>query len=349
MSLSKEQVVQIYILKGQGVSWEKIATDLKIGYHLIRYPSTRPERDFVYFFSSQARSTDDTMNFLGVDSKKDLQEKLKKLAADGIRVNSNPFGKYYMRPIMGPSFDYDDRNYYSQEVITDSKYIGIVSDTHFGNKASRQKELKDFYRIAHDDYGVDIILHLGDWTEGNGKVYRGQAHDMELFGFDKLVQNVVNDYPFIPDVTTYGISGNHDMSFFNSEGAHALKVICRDREDVKFLGDYHATICINGIKFYLIHPSGGRAETLSYRPQKLLRNLETELIPDVFLIGHYHTFVEFNVRNTLVMQLSSFCGHTNLSRRNGWENHVGGLILDLESLNTEEVPRQINKIELVYV
>jgi len=325
-SLSKDTAVEIYLMRGRGYSWSEITSKLRIKSKVLFHPDRRPDPDPFYFFTSEPRIPQDTLAFLNCEPS-NLAAELRRLGSIGVNPRRLPGGKYFMQP---PAMTFDQDDYYSFQ-INDVGYMGIVSDMHFGSKHAKPEALAEFYNICYNEYGITTFLNAGDWCDGNGRVYKGQAYQLRDFGFDAQLGRLAEEYPCIPGCITYGIEGNHDQSWFIADGIHMMKRVQIERPDLVWMGDYHASLLINDTRVYMIHPAGGQPYALSYRGQRLLESIEADLVPDMFLIGHLHSFVNFRMRGTEVFQLLSFMGHNDLSRRKGWENQVGGLIVNMKA------------------
>lgn len=78
----------------------------------------------------------------------------------------------------------------------------------------------------------------------------------------------------------------HDFSWNKQGAGNIVKQICKDRDDLIYIGDFGATVHINGVRVYLTHPDGGTAYALSYRPQKMAESLASENKPHILILGH---------------------------------------------------------------
>ena len=79
-----------------------------------------------------------------------------------------------------------------------------------------------------------------------------------------------------------------------------------------------------------LHPGGGSAYALSYRPQKILESMSGGEKPNVVLIGHYHKLSVNLIRNVWAIQVGCTQDQTIFMRKKNIEAHVGGVIVDLE-------------------
>lgn len=124
--------------------------------------------------------------------------------------------------------------------INDLDPIGLLGDTQIGSKTFRRECLEDYYRRAVLD-GVKEFFHTGDMVHGEN-MYRGQVYECYAHGCAGQTQAVVDEYPKIEGITTYFITGNHDLSFWKSIGMDIGLLINARRPDLVYLGQEEADI-----------------------------------------------------------------------------------------------------------
>jgi predicted phosphodiesterase len=165
--------------------------------------------------------------------------------------------------------------------------IGIVSDIQIGNKHQQLTHLNRFYDFCYDR-GIQTMLNCGDVVDGNGKVYRGQVYDLFLHGADAQENYTVDAYPKRKGMITYMIGGNHDESFYKSDGNEILRHIADRRDDLLYLGMYGAHLTLGNIKIYMMHSAGGVAYARSYKLQKIIEQMAPQKKPHILFAGHWH-------------------------------------------------------------
>src|SRR4030043_469281 len=101
-------------------------------------------------------------------------------------------------------------------------------------------------------------------------MYRGQMSEIKHYGFDKVLQYCVDTFP-VSDLETKIISGNHDESWFKSDGADIVRAFAGQRDDITYLGFNVADVIHDGVRIRLLHPEGGGAYAKSYVSQKYIR------------------------------------------------------------------------------
>lgn len=213
------------------------------------------------------------------------------------------------------------RRYFSDEVIR----FGIVSDTHLGSLYERLDELHTLYAICRKE-GVKIVLHSGDLVDGNGRLYRNQLNEIHTYGAQRQVEYLTKNYPKVKGITTYFITGNHDLSYYNDNGIDVGHLIQQARPDMEYLGQYEATIHLGKARIRLVHPSGGCAYALSYKGQKFAEQIPPGQKPDILIFGHWHTSFYFWYRNIHILNAGCFQGQTSYLARKGLMPAIGGWI-----------------------
>ena len=213
--------------------------------------------------------------------------------------------------------------------------IGIISCTHFGSKYAQITHLHHFYARCKDE-GVSTVFHCGDLVDGDGRIYRGQRYEMHLQGIAEQRDFVVSAYPKI-GIPTKIISGNHDESFAMSAGVDIVADVVKERKDLDYLGRYAANLFIAGgkVKVKLHHGEGGNAYAASYKGQKYIETFTSENKPQVYVLGHYHTFIQMFRRNIHFFQLGCFQAQTPYLVRKMLSPELGGWIIEY-SLDPED-------------
>jgi len=206
--------------------------------------------------------------------------------------------------------------------------IGAMGDTHIGSLYERNDFLRDLYKIFKKE-GIHHVYHTGDLTDGD-KMYRGQEYELYAIGAEQQLKATKKNYPSYQDITTFFITGNHDLSYQRSNGIDIGEHI--DREDLVYLGQEEADIMVGGKNkaiLRLVHPSKGTAYALSYHTQKYIESLSGGKKPHVLLVGHYHKAEYLPCyRNVFAVQTGTLQSQTSFMRRKNLAAHIGGWILD---------------------
>lgn len=206
--------------------------------------------------------------------------------------------------------------------------IGLVADTHIGSKNADIHNLHKFYQIA-EEWGADMILHAGDITEGFN-VYKGQENEIEIWGADEQVAQVVDKYP--DNLPTSFITGNHDLAVMKTAGVDIGKMIAKERQDMEYLGRYKADVKLGDFTIRLLHPDGGASYALSYRPQRYVEGyLAKGDNVGMLVYGHLHEQLILHHADTYVVLPGCFQKPTDYIIRKGLHPVIGGVLAEINA------------------
>lgn len=207
--------------------------------------------------------------------------------------------------------------------------IGVVSDTHIGNKNSDIVALKYLY----DEFkrqGITTVLHVGDLTDGYYTNRPTSILEQDAIGFSQQLRLFCEVYPRKEGITTYAITGNHDYTFERNSLANIGEAIAAQRKDIKYLGHNFAKFPINDkTAISLIHPTDGTPQSLSLRLQQIIDRNEHR-VSDIILVGHYHKFVQLYYKGVYGFLVPSLERPTGFMQDNNLTSLVGGLVLTLK-------------------
>jgi hypothetical protein len=208
--------------------------------------------------------------------------------------------------------------------------FGLTADRHTGSLYHHGGALAAFYDFAKAE-GANCIYDAGDIFAGHG-VYRGQEFELRDLGFEAQLDRLTHDAP--RGIKTRFITGNHDASFKNACGVPVGRMIEQAVPQYEFLGEDQARVQFdtpNGpFVLGLLHPGGGSAYALSYKPQKIIESLEGGTKPDLLGIGHFHKAEMMpSYRNVCGVQAGTFERQTPFMARGGLAAHVGGWIIEV--------------------
>lgn len=219
-----------------------------------------------------------------------------------------------------------------QKHETNTVKFGLIGDTHFGSMYCQPYNLEAYYDYAHKQ-GVSTIYHAGDVLSGH-KVFRGHDFEVSDYGFDAQVERLSKSAPRLNGMSTKFITGNHDASFHHAIGVSVGMKIQQARPDWIFLGDMQADVimqCPAGkYRLRLLHPDGGTAFAMSYKPQHIIGALSGGDKPNMIGIGHYHKAEMMPAyRNVCSLQVGTFESQTPFMARKSSPAHVGGWIVEV--------------------
>lgn len=233
--------------------------------------------------------------------------------------------------------DIKSHNHNTKTLFNNEKVIKflLISDTRLCSKFSQLSILNNLYKTAFE-MGVRHVFHLGDIVEG---IYFGKdkKYNQVILHHnpDTQAMYVKKNYPYVSDMTTYFITGEHDLSFLKTKEREDVgEQIANLREDLVYLGQENCTIYLqndngNPIKFDLRHPFGNIPYTVSYKPQRIIDAMRSEERPDVISFGHFLVHDTFIHHDVLVNQIPSLCATTPEMLNKGTNNIVGATILTL--------------------
>jgi predicted phosphodiesterase len=214
--------------------------------------------------------------------------------------------------------------------------IGVVSDTHLCSNAERL----DIVNLAYDTFekrGIKQVFHAGDNMDGMD-VYRGHNNNIKVFGEMAQAKYFIKNYPKKPGITTYTISGNHDLSSYLKTGSDMVSLVVngfryegrdiKGRDDIKYLGHYaHRLILPQQITVELVHPLGSNPYSKSYKQQRRSENMDRNSRPDLQISGHFHDFNFMWAGGTYFLAMPGFQDATEYFKRLGLPRGMGFVVL----------------------
>lgn len=204
----------------------------------------------------------------------------------------------------------------------------LLADTHLWNKNAAKKELSDFYKRAWDEW-VEAFIHCGDLVDGTGHVFKGQMYELENVWYDEQLKATVEDYPYYWDIKTYVVGWNHDESFLKENWANIIKNIANLRDDIIDMWFYDARIKLNGVSVNAHHWGWNMSYAKSYKPQKLIENIDTRNQPDIFASWHWHDALYMAYRNIHTFLPWAFLHQNMLAKRFNLGTTIGGWIVEV--------------------
>ena len=208
----------------------------------------------------------------------------------------------------------------------------ILGDTQLGSLYERVDVVEAALKVCEHE-GIHDLFHTGDVLDGH-KGYPGQEFELHKHGWDQQRQWFKDRMPTSANVRKYFITGNHDAKFKIAAGIEVGKALEESRPDWKFIGTDIGSVTIRSgdgrpLNVALIHPDGGTAYALSYRPQRIVEQWAGGSKPDILGIGHYHK-AEFMPRYRNVACVQSGCcqDQTPFMKRKSLAAHVGFWIIE---------------------
>lgn len=221
------------------------------------------------------------------------------------------------------------RNFGHEELINDLSYdivnnddkikVMLISDTRFGSIYQQTTILNDMY-IKAKEMGVKYVFLTGDVVEG---VYRGvkSIYNSTLHkdGYFDQAEHVASFFPRVEGITTYFITGEHDLSFLKgTDKVDIGKLIASKREDMIYLGPKRKKVSFvtsdrrtGSISLYLQHSSGNVPYTISYKPQQRISSLRNEDKTDILVTSHFAACDSFLRRGVRSYQVPTVTATTD--------------------------------------
>lgn len=220
------------------------------------------------------------------------------------------------------------RNFGHEELINDLSYqiidnnsdvkIMLISDTRFGSIYQQTSILNDMYLKAKA-MGVKYVFLTGDVVEG---IYKGakSIYNMTLHkdGFEDQADYVASCFPRVDGITTYFVTGEHDLSFLKTKDKVDIgKLISSKRDDMIYLGPKRKKVSFitdkgtGSISLYLQHSSGNVPYTISYKPQQKIAALRNEDKTDILVTSHFAACDSFLRRGVRSYQVPTVVGTTD--------------------------------------
>ncbi len=144
----------------------------------------------------------------------------------------------------------------------------LLSDTHYGSR----KEYLPYINYAIEEAkrrGIYTVFNCGDFTDGLVRPH--PLYDTEY----KQIDHALNRYPENPGIKHYMVLGNHDTKY-QEKGANLIKIVEKERKDIRILGSDTSYIKI-----------GGESIAVSHQKNKYRMFFKT-VHPKLYLYGHSH-------------------------------------------------------------
>lgn len=214
--------------------------------------------------------------------------------------------------------------------------VGLITDTHLCSNAERL----DLVNLAYDTFvnrGITNVFHAGDLVDGQD-VYRGHNQNLKVFGDMAQAKYFIQKYPKREGLTTYAISGNHDIATYLKTGNDVASLIVNGfdhqgrhidgRKDIVYLGQYsHRIVFPQQVTMELLHPIGNASYAKSYKQQKRSENMDRNSRPDLQVTGHFHDFNFTWAGGSYLLALPGLQDATEYFKRLGLPRGMGFVVL----------------------
>ena len=242
--------------------------------------------------------------------------------------------------------------------------VAFISDLHVGSRTFLKDAWDRFITWLRSDEAEEIgyIVMAGDVVDGIG-IYPDQEEELEILDIYEQYEALAEMVKDIPDrIRVIIIPGNHDFvrpaepqpafdedirKLFPGDVTFAGSPAMLDIEGVKVLA-YHGTsindfisvipgvsyedpslALIRMLKSRILAPIYGSKTPLA--PEKEDYMVIDE-VPDIFVTGHVHSFVESKYRGTLVINASTWQSQTKYQKLNNFKPDPGVVaVVDLST------------------
>lgn len=230
---------------------------------------------------------------------------------------------------------------YTYNVGTQHSKFLVTGDWHVGNKEYDPALLKYAVDRANVEK-VDFWLVGGDLFDGWYQNRPASIFEQNAIGLDQQLKMILKGMKPIQQ-PVYFITANHEYNTFmrgaGIEVGHYLESKLKDQDNESyFLGNGEGTVMVNGkTKVDMLHPDGGTAYALSYRPQKILEALEGGKKPKLLTIHHFHKAEYLFYRNVHALQAGTMCGQTKFMKGKNISAHKGFWIVDMYTKDNGQI------------
>ena len=214
-----------------------------------------------------------------------------------------------------------------------NKFI-VFGDTHIGNLAYDKQLMKHAAKIGKKEK-VDFFVHGGDIADGWYQNRPLQLFELEAIGFDQQLKLAVEELSQI-EQPLYFITANHENNTFMRGAGVELGTVLEDKLKQKgmetyFLGNAEADMMLGKTKYKILHPDGGTAYAISYRPQKIAESFGGGEKPELLSIHHFHKAEYLFYRNIHIFQAGTFENQTPFMRGKNIPANKGFWLIDMYS------------------
>ena len=182
--------------------------------------------------------------------------------------------------------------------IPSSFEVGLLSDTHFGNKSQQITAVRESYRIFKER-NVGFVIHAGDLVDK----YCFKRDHGEAWTKSNIIDYVIDQYPRT-GLTTFVLAGNHDKIPKRKLKQNSVRMVTNYRDDFSYIGEDYGSFIMNGLEFYVNHENGiGEQERLTNLYHKAcFQNYDA----DIIIAGHLHKWgINPTYHQSFICQLPS--------------------------------------------
>jgi len=196
------------------------------------------------------------------------------------------FTRQELRAIINGSATRTQHGKHVHKFKGDQITIGVLSDTHLGSVYTDPNYIQQAFDMF-DCADVDMITISGDIFEGLSN-RPGHMYECSHVGYSAQLQHGRELFGQWTQTPIYMVDGNHDRWYRKSNGALIVEELCRDSENLVFLGNDEGDIDLGHVCVKLWHGEDGSSYAFSYRIQKIVESFTGGTKPNVLICGHTH-------------------------------------------------------------
>jgi len=271
---------------------------------------------------------------------------VRELRNDGINVSTKVYDDDIYLFNMGER-EYREEFNYNLETDDNHEFKFVaISDTRIGSKSQQLSILNDIYHKAYE-LGYMNVVHCGNLTEGLYPISNIYADTIFLDDTLRQVDYIVKNYPKIPGIKTYFITGIKDEKHLKTNKIDIGRRISILRDDMIYLGYNSCTLNIDNASMLIFNPKLSKNYTVSYRAQQQVDSFRSEDKPDILLYGGLLQMEKFNYRSVNCISVPSVCATTKEMNDKRYMNTIGAWYITIRT-DSKGNFKSIRAIDSVY-
>lgn len=243
--------------------------------------------------------------------------------------------------------EFHEKNTYSFNTDNNGifKFIAIA-DTRLGSKSQQLSILNDIYRKGHE-MGYDNVILCGNISAGLYPITDVYAETNFADDTYSQIDYIVENYPYIPGMKTYFITGKIDDKHLKKGKINIGKRIAALRNDMIYLGENSCDVAIDKTIMQIFSSKLSKTYTVSYRTQQQIDSFRSEDKPDILLYGGLLQMEKYTYRNVKCISVPSVCATTKEMNEKRYSNTIGAWYVTITT-NKKGLLESVNAISSPY-
>ena len=225
--------------------------------------------------------------------------------------------------------------------------FALVSDKHFGSKMQMLTSLHLAYEIMRKE-GIHRAFDAGNILDGYNS-YPGHEMEVSIHGATAQVDYLVANHPKVDGITTEFIQSStcHEGKFYKTAGLIVGELIAAKRNDLIYLGMDQCDVLLENNRgrfaIRILHPTGGMAYSISYKPQRLAESWadmylsgndvvnikDFKGMPSVVQLGHWHASAALPYFGSVIYHSGCFQRQTKYFIKKGLNPKIGFWMVEI--------------------